>query len=88
MHFNFGLPWLQVAGHYWLLECNSRSTFRELKQDIAVKSGISAWKFQLIDVTENKEYMDGMVVKHTPGAEGASAPLSTPIPTPAHASPL
>ena len=36
MHFNFGLPWrLQVAGHYWFLECNSRSTFRELKQDIA-----------------------------------------------------
>ena len=39
-----------------------------------LSSGISAWKFQLIDVTENKEYMDGMVVKHTPGAEGASAP--------------
>ena len=39
-----------------------------------LSSGISAWKFQLIDVTKNKEYMDGMVVKHTPGAEGASAP--------------
>ena len=32
---SIGLPWLQVAGHYWLLERNSRSTFRELKQDIA-----------------------------------------------------